>query len=230
MTLPLLLAQTTPPTVKLDNLYDFIVAGGPIMWPLGLCSVIALAFTVERWIRLNRGAIGSRRFGETVVESFKTGGAKAALDACAAKRHALARILRAGLERVDHGPAAIDKAVEDIGSQEVRRMSSSLRPLAVVVMIAPLLGLLGTVWGMVEAFSNIALKEGMGKPELLASGISQALITTVAGLVIAIPTQAIYFWFKGKIDRFVSDVEDLHGELEAAARAKTQPLTMAAAS
>lgn len=218
MNTALLLTQAPPPTVKLDSLYDFIVAGGPIMWPLGLCSVIALAFTVERWLRLNRGAIGSRRFGESIVDALKTGGKQSALAACSAKKNALARILGAGIERLEGGAPAMEKAVEDAGSREVRRMTSSLRPLASVVTIAPLLGLLGTVWGMVEAFSNIALKGGMGKPELLASGISQALITTVAGLVIAIPTQAIYYWFKGKIDGFVKDVEDLHGALDAVAR------------
>lgn len=220
MNLALLLTQAPPPTIKLDNLYDFIVAGGPIMWPLGLCSVIALAFTVERWIRLNRIAIGSRRLGETIVESLRSGGSKAALETCASQKNALTRILGAGLERFDGGAPAIEKAVEDAGSKEVRRMTSSLRPLATVVTIAPLLGLLGTVWGMVEAFSNIALQNGMGKPELLASGISQALITTVAGLVIAIPTQAIYYWFKSKIDGFVKDVEDLHSAMDSVVRAK----------
>jgi biopolymer transport protein ExbB len=218
MNTALLLAQAPPPAVKLDSLYDFIVASGPIMWPLGLCSVVALAFTVERWLRLQRGAIGSRRFGESIVEALKSGGKPAALAACAAKKNALARILQAGIDRLEGGAPAIEKAIEDAGSREVRRMTSSLRPLASVVTIAPLLGLLGTVWGMVEAFSNIALKGGMGKPELLASGISQALITTVAGLVIAIPTQAIYYWFKGRIDGFVKDVEDLHGTIDAVVR------------
>lgn len=222
MTHPLLLVQAAPPAVQLDNLYDYLVAGGPVMWPLGLCSVIALAFAVERWLRLSRAAIGSRRFGESVVASYKSGGAKAALETCGTKQHALARILRAGIERSAQGPAAIEKGIEDTGSQEVRRMSSSLRPLAVIVTIAPLLGLLGTVWGMVEVFSDIATKQGMGRAEVLAGGIGHALITTVTGLIIAIPTNAVYFWFKSRIDSFVRDVEDLHREIDATARA-SQP-------
>ena len=103
-----------------------------------------------------------------------------------------------------------EKAVEDAGAREVKRLHANLRPLVLVGLIAPLLGLLGTVWGMIEAFSNIALQDGLGKPELLASGISQALITTAAGLTVAIPTQAAYFWLKGRIDRFVRRTEDLY--------------------
>ena len=106
--------------------------------------------------------------------------------------------------------------MEDAGAREVRRLSSPLRPLVVVGMLAPLLGLLGTVWGMIEAFSSIALDGGLGKPELLASGISQALVTTAAGLAVAIPTQAAAFWFKSRIDRFVQRTEDLYGEMNEA--------------
>lgn len=219
----LLLAEApaaAPPTVKLDNLYDFIVAGGPIMWPIGLCSVVALAFTVERWLRLHRAKIGSRKFGESIVEALKSSGSEKALEVATAKDVALGRILAAGFKRAKDGVGEVEKAVEDAGSREVRRMNSSLRPLSVVVTTAPLLGLLGTVWGMVIAFMNIATKSGMGKPDVLASGISQALITTVAGLVIAIPTQAIYFMFKSKIDRFAKDVEDLFTKVDEHLRAK----------
>jgi len=85
-----------------------------------------------------------------------------------------------------------------------------------VTTIAPLLGLLGTVWGMILAFSNIALQDAIGKPEHLASGISQALITTAAGLVVAIPTQAVYYYFRSRIDRFARLAEDVQAELELA--------------
>jgi biopolymer transport protein ExbB len=80
-------------------------------------------------------------------------------------------------------------------------------------MIAPLLGLLGTVWGMIDAFSNIALADGLGKPENLAAGISQALVTTAAGLAVAIPTQAAYYWFRSRIDAFTHSTEDLYGRV-----------------
>ena len=107
----------------------------------------------------------------------------------------------------------LEKAVEDAGSREARRLTAKLKPLVVVAGIAPLLGLFGTVWGMIEAFSSIALQDGLGKPELLASGIAQALITTAAGLAIAIPTQAAYFYLRSRVDRFVRSTEDVYLEL-----------------
>ena len=100
--------------------------------------------------------------------------------------------------------------------REVKRLMAPLQPLVAVAMIAPLLGLLGTVWGMIEAFSTIALADGLGNPEQLASGISQALVTTAAGLAIAIPTQALYYYFKGRVDRFARRTEDAYGRISAA--------------
>jgi biopolymer transport protein ExbB len=91
-------------------------------------------------------------------------------------------------------------------------------------MLAPLLGFLGTVFGMIQAFINIAMKDGLGRPELLAAGISQALVTTAAGLCVAIPAQAAWFWFRGRVDRFARRSEDLYLELdEALARAAPAP-------
>jgi biopolymer transport protein ExbB len=83
-------------------------------------------------------------------------------------------------------------------------------------MIAPLLGLLGTVYGIIQAFSEVAFRQGQGKPEQLAAGLSQALVTTAAGLTIAVPAQAAYFWLKSKVDRFVRRAEDSYDELDAA--------------
>lgn len=204
-------AAETP--LDLNSLYEMVVSGGPIMIPIALCSVIALAYSVERSVRLSRAALGSARFGRDVVGAVEKQGPSAALDLCGKKRNALARVLEAGLQRVGRPTLEIEKAVEDAGLRQVRRLSANLRPLAVVAMLTPLLGLLGTVWGMIEAFSNIAMKDGLGKPELLASGISQALITTAAGLAVAIPTQAAYFYFKAKVDRFVRLAEDQYALL-----------------
>ena len=197
-------------SVGLQSLYDMLMNGGPLMVPIALCSVIALAYIVERSIRLGRGKLGPPRFGRELLDAVRNGGAHQAIAICEAARHPLARILSAGLKRNGGPVLEVEKAVEDAGAREVRHLSANLKPLVVVAMISPLLGLLGTVWGMIGAFSNIAGQDALGKPELLASGISQALITTAAGLAIAIPTQAAYFYFKGKIDRFVRDTEDLY--------------------
>ncbi|MCZ6596565.1 MAG: MotA/TolQ/ExbB proton channel family protein, partial [Planctomycetota bacterium] len=197
-----------------DSVYDMLVNGGPLMVPIALCSIVAVAYTVERSMRLRNPLLGSEKLGREILAAVESSGPSKGLELCKERDNPLTRILGAGLSRFGAPFLEVEKAVEDAGEREVRRLSARLRPLVVVGMIAPLLGLLGTVWGMIEAFSSIALKGGLGKPELLASGISQALITTAAGLAIAIPAQAVYFYFRGRIDRFVNRTEDLYLELD----------------
>jgi biopolymer transport protein ExbB len=206
-----------------ETLAEHIQNGGPVMIPIALCSVIALAYIVERSVRLRDGELGSRSLGRRVLAALRSSGPDDALAVCAERPRPLTRILAAGLTRAGNGRLELEKAVEDAGVREVKRLSANLKPLVVVGMIAPLLGLLGTVWGMIEAFSSIALEGGLGRPELLASGISQALITTAAGLTIAIQTQAAYYWFKGRIERFARRTEDLYLELEASLERRPAP-------
>lgn len=210
---PIQTSAPADPGATLSSLFDMVVDGGPLMIPIGFCSVIAVAYTVERMVRLRGGRLGSPRLGRRLLDGVREGGVPAGLDLCQKSRTPLARILAAGFQRTGCPRLELEKAVEDAGGREVRRLSAGLRPLVVVAMIAPLLGLLGTVWGMIDAFSNIAMKDGLGKPELLASGISQALITTAAGLAVAIPTQAAYYYFRSRIDRFVRRVEDVYAEV-----------------
>ncbi len=211
MTTPQELANVA--SVELDSVFDMVLNGGPLMIPIALCSVLSVAFFVERSIRLREGELGSKRYGRVVLDTLSSKGPQAALEYCNKQSKPLGRVLAAGLRRFRAPVLELEKAVEDAGAREVKRMSANLKPLVVVGMIAPLLGLLGTVWGMIEAFSSIALNSGLGKPELLASGISQALITTAAGLTVAIPTQAAYFWLRGCIDRFVRRSEDFYEDL-----------------
>ena len=208
--------------MDLASLFDMVVDGGPLMIPIGLCSVVALAYTVERWIRLSPTALGNRRLARRLTEQVEQSGADSGVELCRSSRKPLARILGAGLQRTKGTHAESERAAEDAGKREVGRLIGGLRPLVVVAMISPLLGLLGTVWGMIEAFTNIALQDGLGKPEVLAGGISQALVTTAAGLAIAIPTQAFYYYFRSRIDRFARLAEDTQvklGELVFGARA-----------
>jgi biopolymer transport protein ExbB len=193
-----------------------IVAGGPIMVPLVLCSVVSLAYVVERALRLRAERLAPARLGQEVRDVLIHHGRQAAHELCRSRSSALARVLGAGLRRGEHERDEIERAVEDAGSREVRDLTTSLRPLVVIVLIAPLLGLAGTVFGMIVSFREIALAGGMGRPEQLAAGIGQALITTAAGLVIAIPTQAAYFWLRARIDRFVRRSEAAWDELEPA--------------
>jgi biopolymer transport protein ExbB len=200
-------------TVTLDSLTEMLVSGGPLMVPIGLCSVVALAYTLERALRLRRAALGLSELGGELVEVVRAGGPERGLELCRAKPSPLSRVMHTALSTWGAPVLEREKAVEDAGQREVRRLSAGLRPLVVVAAIAPLLGLLGTVWGMILAFSAIAQQAGLGRPELLADGIRQALVTTAAGLAIAIPTHAAYFWLKGRIERFARAAEDLYLQL-----------------
>lgn len=197
------------------SLYEILERGGPLMVALLVCSVIALAFTVERWFALRSGRFGTLRFAHRVADAVRSGGARAGLEVCE-RGPILARILRAGLQRERLDYLERDHAVGDVAATELRRLGHNLRPLLIVFLIAPLLGLLGTVWGMIEAFGEIATQSGMGKPELLASGIYQALTTTAAGLAVAIPAIVAYHLFKGRIETFARRVEDAQREVESA--------------
>lgn len=197
-----------------DSIFDLVLAGGPLMVPIGLCSVVALAYATERWIRLRPAYLGTRSFGRSVLSAMKEQGLAAALALCESRPSPLARILGAGLRRANQPFLDREKAVEDAAASEVRRLSSNLRPLLLVWLIAPLLGLLGTVWGMIEAFSEIALAQGLGKPELLAAGIYQALTTTAAGLAVSIPAIVAHHYLKGRIERFARNSEELYREVD----------------
>ncbi len=215
-------------SLQLESLYDYVIAGGPVMIPIGICSVVALAYVVERAMRLRTGELGSARLGQEIVARLESGGPEQALELCDSRREALPRVLGVALRRWSSPLLEREKAAEDAGFREIKRLSHNLRPLVVVAMIAPLLGLLGTVFGMIEAFANIALKQGIGRPELLAGGIAEALITTAAGLTVAIPTQAAYYWFKGRIDRFAANVEDCYLAIERKLEATGRPAQPAA--
>ena len=211
-------AEPAGPPRDLESLYELLLAGGPMMLPIGLCSIVAVAFTVERWLRLRPGLLGSKRFGRSVVEATREGGVARGLEVARSKRSPLARILTLALERADDPFLDREKAVGDFASSEVRRLGSNLRPLLLVWLIAPLLGLLGTVWGMIEAFGEIATGDGMGKPELLASGIYQALTTTAAGLAVSIPAVVAYHHLRGRLEGFGRRIEDQVRELDMALR------------
>ena len=145
---------------------------------------------------------------DQLILASRDGGPARALELTRDRPTALSKIFQPVFERWSESRASLEKSVEDVGSRELRRMVSSLRPLTVISVTAPLLGLFGTVIGIIIAFRDISLSNAMGKPEALATGIAQALVTTASGLAVAIPTQVAYYWFRGKIDRYWQLVEE----------------------
>ncbi len=216
MSIPLEEAPAAVVEAPLQSILDLAMGGGWMMIPLALCSIVALAYTVERSLRLRPGVLGPARFGREVVSAVQDRGVPAALELCEGRRWPLARVLAAGLRRADQPFLHREKVVEDVASAEIRALASNLRPLYLVFLVAPLLGLLGTVWGMIESFSNIATEDGMGKPEQLAAGIYQALTTTAAGLAVAIPSIVAYYWLRGRIEAFGRRVEQQYREVDDA--------------
>ena len=207
-------AVQAPPVPKLDSIYDLVMAGGPVMIPLALCSIIAFAYAVERAVRLRRSALGLAGFDAELLAAVGAGGVQRGLELCTQRATPIARVMQIALSRWGAPFVEREKVVEEAGLREVRALSANLKPLVIVSMIAPLLGFLGTVFGMIIAFTTVALHGGLGKPEMLASGIAQALVTTAAGLAIAIPAQAAYYWLRARIDRFARKTEDLYAAVQ----------------
>jgi biopolymer transport protein ExbB len=183
-------------------------AGGPVMWPLLACSLVALAIIVERLINLRATRILRPAVVERVTGLAEGGRADRALAVCRENPGIFTNIVGAGLELAAKGEDAqrAKEAIEDAGRHETVRLNRYLGTLNTIVGISPLLGLLGTVTGMIDVFNTIA-RAGAGQAAQLSSGISQALITTATGLLIAIPALVTYNFFMEKAELMVTDLE-----------------------
>ncbi|HVX15328.1 MAG TPA: MotA/TolQ/ExbB proton channel family protein [Pirellulales bacterium] len=195
------------------NLWEMIVAGGPMnlafMGFLGLISLVAAAVTFERLANLTRGKVVPPALAQALNELLRTGDQRLEKYQAICDQHPspFAKILRAGLARAGWTPAEIEKALEDAVAREMAELRARVRPLSVAANVAPMVGLLGTVVGMLEAF-RVASQAGLGKAELLAEGIYLALETTVAGLLIAIPAMLCAAYFGSRSERFVREIDD----------------------
>jgi len=195
-----------------SGLVEFFNKGGNFMWGLLVLSIIGVAVIIERAITLQKAKADVRSLMERVVGAVKKGKMDEALEICADTRGPIPQILHAGLRQAKKGTAAVEKAIETAGIIEMSFLERGLIILATVANVAPLLGFLGTVSGMISAFEAIAQAEQVSA-KLVASGISEALITTMSGLIIAIPTQVAHNLFVQRIDRFVVEMEDSAAEL-----------------
>ena len=191
-------------------MWEFMQKGGPIMWPILLCSVVSFAIVIERLIRLRQEEIDTKSFMEQISKSVKRNKIMEALDLCDKTGGPIANILKAGILKHDRPRNEVREAVEDASIHEVPRLERNLPVLATVAHVAPLLGLLGTVTGLVAAFQVIESKAtalNPVNPGDLAGGIWEALLTTVFGLCVAIPTYVAYNYLVSRVDGFVLDME-----------------------
>lgn len=191
-------------------MWEFMQKGGPIMWPILLCSVIAFAIVIERLIALRREQIDTKAFMEQISKSLRRNKIMEAIELCEKTKGPIANILKAGILKHDRPRQEVREAIEDAAIHEVPRLERNLPVLATVAHVAPLLGLLGTVTGLVAAFQVIESKASTLNPVNpgdLAGGIWQALLATTFGLCVAIPTFVSYNYLVSRVDGFVLDME-----------------------
>lgn len=190
-----------------SSLVQFFVDGGWCMWPLLFCLIFGMAVVIERFYNLRRAAVDAEQFFKSLEEALRSGGPDKAAELCAKTPGPVASVVHAGLLRLHRGLDHVEKAISNAGAVEMAFLERGMIWLATVANLAPMLGFLGTVSGMVNAFQAIKVA-GDVEPTAVAGGIAEALITTVAGLVIAIPIQFFHNLFASRIDRIIVDMEE----------------------
>ena len=198
--------------MRKSGLVTLFLKGGAFMYPLLAASIIGVAVIIERAITLSRARTDVRKLMKRVLDALHSKGVEAAAHECERTRGPIAAILHAGLKRAERGTEAVERAIETAGTIETSFLERGLIWLATLATIAPMLGFLGTVSGMIRAFNAIAEAEQVNA-KLVASGISEALITTATGLLIAIPIQAFHNFFVSQIDRFIIEMEESTADL-----------------
>lgn len=202
----------SPDAVQVQSVWDFVIKGGPMMIPIGLCSLVALTVIIERVVSLRRRTVIPPKFMGGLRDILNNGDndREEVLEYCRENDSPIARLFAAGIKRLGMSVELVEKYIQEAGQREVLKLRRYLRVLSVIASIAPLMGLLGTIFGMITAFQTVAMSaESLGKAELLAKGIYQAMITTAAGLMVAIPVLIAYHWICAKVDRLVTEMDQM---------------------
>lgn len=183
------------------------MAGGPLMIPLAICSVIAIYIFVERLLTVNKANVSSDAFMGRVKELVLRGDINGAKVLCSQHDTPTARMIEKGVSRIGSPLKTIEASIENVGKIEVFRLEKNLSVLATIAGAAPMIGFLGTVIGMVNAFIAIAQEEGSVSPRLLADGIYTAMVTTVAGLVVGIIAYLGYNFLVTRVSKVIHKME-----------------------
>ncbi len=192
------------------NAVTLIKKGGPLMIPLILCSVFALGIIIEKIIYFSFIKTNVRQFKQSIFEDLKHNKIKEAVHLCDHSRSPVAKIMKAGIIKFGAPRDEIKESMEDASLFQIPKLESRLGALATISQISPLIGLLGTVTGMVTSFHTIQVRAASLNPVTpgdLAGGIGEALLTTVAGLAVAIPTFVAYNYFVNRVNHFTLEME-----------------------
>tara|TARA_B100000902_G_scaffold81745_1_gene86363 strand:+ start:447 stop:1058 length:612 start_codon:yes stop_codon:yes gene_type:complete len=185
----------------------YFLEGGAFMWPILLTLLFGLAFVIERAYSLMMSAVDSQTFFESVSQSIKDNGADAAAQVCSETEGPVASIFHAGLSKMSRGLEEVEKAIQNAGAIEMAFLEKNMIWLNAVITIAPMLGFTGTVVGMIAAFDAIKAANDIS-PAVVAGGISQALLTTAFGLIVAMIIQTFQNVFVARIDKLVLEMEE----------------------
>ena len=186
---------------------EYFRQGGLFMYPLLFFSVLAATVAIERFIVFSKAKINVNAFLTMIRKALLVNrNVKEAIKVCEQNKGPVASVMKAGLLRYGQPREEIEKTIENAALYELDRLEKRLGVLGTTANVAPMLGFLGTVAGMIKSFATLA-EQGLTNPAAVAVGISEALITTATGLIIAIPAQLVYNWYTTKITRFVRDIE-----------------------
>jgi biopolymer transport protein ExbB len=202
-------AAEAKPSIATSNLLQVMFDGGPLMWPIAGSSIVLLVFVLERLVMLRRARVVPKPFLQKFLEQLKGNqlGRDSALELCDESGSPVARVFAAAVKKWGRPAVEVEQAVIDAGERVTFELRRYLRLFNGISSVAPLMGLLGTVTGMIAAFNAITGANAMGKAELLAGGIGQALLTTAAGLLVAIPALMTYMYFQSRVEALVMEID-----------------------
>ena len=195
------------------ELFSIFLKGGIIMWFILACSIIGLTVIIDRYIVIRRAKINVPAFMVRIRGMLKKKDISGAISYCLEEKSPVANIIRKGLTKYKLGHERVKEAIENAGRQEISKLEKGLAVLASISGIAPLLGFLGTVTGMITAFMTIEDLAGSANPSDLAGGIWEALLTTAFGLIVGIPALAFYNYFLSAVKKLVGDMETVANDV-----------------
>ena len=186
---------------------DLFRDGGWAMYPIAVLLLLGITIAIERVYNLSRAAIDAGEFFTRLEEALRHGGRQQAAEPCSETRGPVASVIHAGLLRLDRGLDHVEKTIENAGAVEMAFLERGMLWLSTVANLAPMVGFLGTVSGMINAFQAIKIA-GDVDPSMVAGGISEALITTAAGLIVGIIIQFCHNFFASRIDSIIADMQE----------------------
>jgi len=201
--------------IPTQDMWGIIQSGGPLMIPIVIASFILVMFVLERTLSLRASRVTPRAFTKRFLKQLGEGelDRARALELCDDNGSPVAKVFAGAVRKWGRPAVEVEQAVIDSGERATNGLRKYLRVINGVATVTPLLGLLGTVVGMIRAFNNIATADALGRPELLAAGISQALLTTAAGLSVAIPALICYLFFVSRVDKLIVNIDAMGQEV-----------------